>query len=189
MVDLIEREQGAIAAMLTVTAEAYGLGDDEFDDADPGVGPGLPGATTVLGLCFAACALVIAGLPPLAGFLGKFAMLSAALGSGGLAAGGVAPVALVFTGLVVFSGLAALVALSREGIRTFWASDKDEMPAVPLIEIAPVVLLLALTVAMAVKAGPVMRYMEATASALDHPHVYVRGVLGAAPAEPGEDGG
>ena len=132
---------------------------------------------------------VIAGLPPLAGFLGKFAMLSAALGSGGLAAGGVAPVALVFTGLVVFSGLAALVALSREGIRTFWASDEDEMPAVPLIEIAPVVLLLALTAAMAVKAGPVMRYMEATASALDHPHVYVRGVLGAAPAEPREDGG
>ena len=31
---------------------------------------------------------------------------------------------------------------------------------------------------MTVKAGPVMRYMEATASALNHPHVYVRGVLG-----------
>ena len=40
---------------------------------------------------------------------------------------------------------------------------------------------------MTVKAGPVMRYMEATASALDHPHVYVRGVLGAAPAEPASE--
>jgi multicomponent K+:H+ antiporter subunit D len=189
MVELIEREQGAVAAMLTVTAEAYGLGDEDFEEAGAGIGPGVPGATSVLGLCFIACALVIAGLPPLAGFLGKFAMLSAALGSGGLAAGGVAPVALVFTALVVLSGLAALVALTREGIRTFWAAEEEEMPTVPLIELAPVVLLLALTVAMTVKAGPVMRYMEATASALNHPHVYVRGVLGSAPAANREAGG
>jgi multicomponent K+:H+ antiporter subunit D len=181
MVELIEREQGAVAAMLTVTAEAYGLGDEDLAEVEMGVGPQVPGATAVLGLCFAACALVIAGLPPLAGFLGKFAMLAAALGSGGLAEGGVAPVALVFTALVIASGLAALIALAREGIRTFWAAEEEEMPTVPLIEIAPVVLLLALTVAMTVKAEPVMRYMEATASALNHPHVYVRGVLGGAP--------
>ena len=34
---------------------------------------------------------------------------------------------------------------------------------------------------MTVKAGPVMRYMEATASMLNHPHVYVEGVLGTEP--------
>ena len=37
---------------------------------------------------------------------------------------------------------------------------------------------------MTAKAGPVMRYMEATASALNHPHVYVQGVLGTAPSAP-----
>ncbi len=52
----------------------------------------------------------------------------------------------------------------------------------PLIELAPVLVLLALTAAMTVKAGPVMRYMEATASTLNHPHVYVQGVLGTGPA-------
>jgi multicomponent K+:H+ antiporter subunit D len=180
MADRIEHEQGAVAAMLAVTAEAYGLGEEEFDEPEERVGPAVPGATTLLGLCFATCALLLAGLPPLAGFLGKFAMLSAALGSGGLAGGEIAPLAVVFTALLIVSGLAALVALVREGIRAFWA-DAGELPPVPLVEIVPVVLLLALTVAMTAKAGPVMRYMEATASALNHPHVYVQGVLGTAP--------
>jgi multicomponent K+:H+ antiporter subunit D len=107
-------------------------------------------------------------------------MLTAVLGSGSLAAGGVANVAFVFTGLVIVSGLAALIALVREGIRSFWASD-EAMPTVPLIELVPVVVLLALAAGMTVQAGPVMRYMESTASALNHPHVYIRGVLGPAP--------
>jgi multicomponent K+:H+ antiporter subunit D len=124
--------------------------------------------------------LLLSGMPPLAGFLGKFAMLTAVLGSGSLAAGGVANVAFVFTGLVIVSGLAALIALVREGIRSFWASD-EAMPTVPLIELVPVVVLLALAAGMTVQAGPVMRYMESTASALNHPHVYIRGVLGPAP--------
>ena len=48
-----------------------------------------------------------------------------------------------------------------------------------LIEIAPVVALLAVTVVLTVEARPVMRYMQATADALHRPEVYVEGVLGA----------
>lgn len=185
MVELIEREQGALAGILTVTAEAYGLADDlPFDEdeirEETAAGPGVASATTVLGICFIACALLLAGVPPLAGFLGKFAMLSAALGSVE-AHGAIPDVALAFTGLVILSGLAALIALVREGIRTFWASEEEELPAVPVIELGPVLVLLALAIAMSVKAGPVMRYMEATASTLNHPHVYVQGVLGTEP--------
>ena len=99
----------------------------------------MPGATTVLGLCFAACALLLAGLPPLAGFLGKFAMLSAALGSGGLAAGGVAPSRSSSPALVIVSGLAALIALVARGHPHLLGLEDEELPAVPLVEIAPVV--------------------------------------------------
>ncbi len=191
MVELIEREQGALAGILTVTAEAWGVGDDmPFDEdeireetaaaAATGPGPGVASATTVLGICFIACALLLSGMPPLAGFLGKVAMLSAALGSVQVD-GRISNVALAFTGLVILSGLAALIALVREGIRTFWASEDEELPAVPVVELGPVIVLVALTVVMTVKAGPVMRYMEATASALNHPHVYVEGVLGTEP--------
>ena len=51
-----------------------------------------------------------------------------------------------------------------------------------MIEIAPIVLLLALCLALTVQAGPVMRYMEATAQSLHAPRDYVRSVLPAPPA-------
>ena len=89
------------------------------------------------------------------------------------------PLALAFMALVIFSGLAALVALLRVGIQTFWVPSEEEVPKVLLIEIAPVIALLAITVALTVEARPVMRYMQGTAAALHRPEVYVEGVLGA----------
>jgi multicomponent K+:H+ antiporter subunit D len=181
MADLLERNQGGVAAMLAVTAEAYGFGDEELDADEPTAELALPGTMTVLGLCFAACALLLAGLPPLSGFVGKFALLSGMLNPGGLGAPDAAatPLGLAFASLVIFSGLAALVALLRIGIQTFWVPSEEEVPKVLLIEIAPIIALLAVTVAITVEANPVMRYMQATAAALHRPEVYVEGVLGA----------
>jgi multicomponent K+:H+ antiporter subunit D len=180
MIELMERDQGSFATVLAVTAEAYGFGDEEVDQAEPEVEIAIPGTMTVLGLCFSACALMLAGLPPLAGFVGKFAMLTAVLNPGGMGSGGTASlVGLGFTGLLITSGLAALIALLRVGIQTFWVPAEDQPPKVLLIEILPVVTLLALTVAMTVQAQPVMRYMSATARALDQPQIYIDGVLGA----------
>jgi len=181
MVELLEREQGGVAAMLAVTAEAYGFGDEELDTGEPTAELAVPGTMTVLGLCFSGCALLLAGLPPLSGFVGKFAILSGMLNPGGLGSGdaAVTPLALAFTGLLIFSGLAALVALLRVGIQTFWVPAEEEVPKVLLMEIAPVIALLAVTVAITVEAHQVMRYMQATSAALHRPEVYVEGVLGA----------
>jgi multicomponent K+:H+ antiporter subunit D len=55
------------------------------------------------------------------------------------------------------------------------------VPRVLLIEIAPIAFLLALTLALSVLGGPVMRYMDATAHALHAPAAYVQEVLSAAP--------
>ncbi len=189
MIELMERDQGSFATVLAVTAEAYGFGDEEIDAGEPDAALAVPGTMTVLGFCFVVCALLLAGLPPLSGFVGKFALLSAVLNPGGLGSGGAAPVmGLVFTALLIISGLAALIALMRVGIQTFWVPSEDEPPKVLLVEILPIVALLGMTAAMTVQAQPVMRYMEATAQALAEPSIYIEGVLGAPRVEADPDG-
>ncbi|TKA94794.1 monovalent cation/H+ antiporter subunit D [Cereibacter changlensis] len=169
------REQGSIAAMLALTADAFGI-----DDEGPELGLAIPATLTVLGLCFAACTLLLAGMPPLAGFVGKFAMLSSALNPANIAfRNDVTPAAWVFTGVLLLSGLATLVALVRVGVQTFWANE-DDVPKVMALEIAPVIGLLALTVLLTVEAQPVIRYMDNTARALNRPEIYTNGVLQAA---------
>ena len=52
------------------------------------VGVAIPGTLAVLGVCFAACGLLLAGLPPLSGFIAKFALLAAMFDPDRSAAGG-----------------------------------------------------------------------------------------------------
>ena len=178
MVELIERVRIEGADILAVTMEAYG--DDEDDEAEGEVGVIIPGAMAILAVSFAVCAMVLAGLPPLSGFLAKFAMISPMLNPEGLAvANDVSGPAWVLSSLLIVSGFAALIALVRTGINTFWATLADAPAAVRLIEIVPIVTLLVLCVAMAVMAAPLMGYMDAAAQALYNPAGYINDVLAA----------
>jgi multicomponent K+:H+ antiporter subunit D len=137
----------------------------------------------VLGLAFIGCALVIAGLPPLSGFIAKFALLSAALNPSGMTQSG-GTVRTATWGLLVIlimTGLATLIAMTRAGIRAFWAAPDREVPRVRVIEMAPVATLLILCALQTIQAGPVMRFMQAAADSLYTPGDYVRGVLGQKP--------
>ena len=78
---------------------------------------------------------------------------------------------------MVFSGFAALVALTRTGINTFWATMSDTPAPVRVVEMAPVLLLLGLAVTMTIMAGPAMDYMQAMASALHNPAGGIDAVL------------
>ncbi|KFC70648.1 Na(+) H(+) antiporter subunit D [Devosia sp. LC5] len=178
LVELLERIRVEGADILAVTLEAYG--DDDEEDEVQEVGVVIPGALAVLGVSFAICALVLSGLPPLSGFLAKFAMISPMLNPEGLATvNEVSASAWWLAGLLIFSGFAALIALSRTGINTFWATVSEGPAAVRVIEILPVIVLLGLCVIMVVLAGPIMTYLEAAANALHAPAGYIADVLGA----------
>lgn len=171
--ELVERVRAAGADILAVTADAFGITDEEGRDEDETPGAAIPGAMAALAFAFAGGALVIAGLPPLPGFVGKFAMLSSLL-----ARDAVPPSVWVVCTLVLVSGLAAIVGIGRAGVRIFWAGEGVATPKVRLAEMLPVAALIALCAVMVVAAGPAMRYTDAAAHALHARAEYVREVLG-----------
>ncbi len=177
LIEPMSREEGGIAALLALTADAYGIDQPEEDGA-PEVGLAIPGTLMVLGLSFAGCVLVLAGLPPLSGFIGKVAMLSGLLGNPALPPW----LGWGFGALLLLSGFATLIGLVRIGIQTFWASD-GAVPKVFALEIVPVIVLLSMLVLMTLKGQDTLRYMEDTAQALLNPSVYANGVLAAPSVE------
>lgn len=179
LIELVERGREPGADVIAVTREAYGEEDELEEPAEVGIA--IPATMGILGLAFIGCALVISGLPPLSGFITKFAILTAALNPPSGAASTASWVLLL---VLILSGLAALIATMRAGIRAFWASPDRTVPRVRLIEIAPVAALLLLCAIQTVQAGPVMRFMQATAQSLHAPHNYIRSVLGSAAERP-----
>lgn len=181
LIELVERAREPAADLLAVTMEAYG---DETDDSegheDEEVGVAMPGALAILGVSFGCVALLLAGLPPLSGFIAKFAMLTGMLNPNGLGVPAVIPGHIwLLVALVILSGLAALVAMMRSGIRIFWAPLEVIIPRVLVVEVAPIVALLALCTVLAVQGGAVLSYADAAAQALHAPSSYIQSVLGA----------
>jgi multicomponent K+:H+ antiporter subunit D len=171
LVELVERGRAPGADVLAVTAEAFAAADNDDEDED-GVGTAIPAATALLGLAFAACAIMLAGLPPLAGFVGKFAMLNALFELGPASA-----TSWTMLALLLVSGLATVVATGRAGVRRFWASSDVSVPRVRVVEFAPIVVLLALCAALTLQAGASMRYFDEAAQALYAPARYIDDVL------------
>ena len=184
LIELVERGREAGADVLAVTREVYGE-EDELEESEE-VGIAIPATMGILGIAFISCAVMISGLPPLSGFIAKFAVLTAALNP---PAGAVPVSGWILLLVLILSGLAALIAMTRAGIRAFWAAPDRTVPRVRLIEIGPVAVLLLLCAIQTIQAGPVMRFMQATAQSLHAPQDYIRGVLGSAGNWPSVPGG
>jgi multicomponent K+:H+ antiporter subunit D len=179
VVELLEREQDSASAVLAVTLEAYGDGEEEKEAEEFEVGRIMPGSIAILGIGFSIVSLVLIGLPPFSGFLSKFAILDAIIGPGAAELDGFVLMRTMLAVLLVLSGIVALVALSRMGIRTFWAPVEPLVPRITVTETAPILFLLGLLLALTVMAGPAMDLFLATAQDLHDPYLYLDAVLGA----------
>jgi multicomponent K+:H+ antiporter subunit D len=169
-------------AAFFLLADVIARGRGELGDR---LNPGLavPQAALVGGLFFLT-ALLVAGLPPLSGFLGKFLVLRAVLSdpSGGTLWAWV-------LGLVLTSSLLALVALARSGSVLFFSAETRVHaaglgPDTRAQGLAPIAGLLALCVALTLGAEPVTRMAQATAEQLLAPRGYVESVLGSGSGAP-----
>jgi multicomponent K+:H+ antiporter subunit D len=114
-------------------------------------------------------------LPPLSGFIAKFAILSSAIAIASPGDSSVQSWALVAT--LLAAGLVGIIAFTRIGIRIFWSTTGQAVPRVRVIEAAPVAFLLVICVGLTVAAGPAMKYLDATAAALHTPRTYIDAVL------------
>jgi len=167
----------------------YRLEDRESadDDADDYAlaGQAIPAATAFLGLSFIGCALMIAGLPPLSGFIAKFAMLGALLDTGAVAAAtrpmAAASMRITLFAMLLVSGLLSTIALSRAGLRHFWSPHDRAQPRLRIIECLPITLLLLTCAALAIRAEPVLRYTRDAAQGLVDPARYIDAVMSATP--------
>lgn len=173
LIELAERIRPPGAALLAITMEAFAIEDKPEEP----VGVGIPGTLAFLGLSFAACALVIAGMPPLSGFVAKFSLFHAMLDTAENA-GSVAWTTWLLIALIVLGGLAAIISLTRLGVRTFWASGVLTPPRLQVSEAFPVGVLVLLCVLLTVRAEPVFGYLGRTADGLLHNAAYVDRVLG-----------
>lgn len=188
VVELLERVPIEGADTQAVTIEAFGDDDDEDAGEVEEISVAIPRALAVLSICFGLCVLLLAGLPPLTGFVAKFSLLSAMLNPAGLGENG--PVAVStwwLVGLLIFSGFAALLALTRTGINTFWMTLEGHPAPVRVLEIVPVILLIGVCVAMTVMAGPIMNYLGAAAAELHAPAAHIADVLQAPLTVPHEE--
>lgn len=172
LIELVERVREPGADVLALTAEEFG--EDEADVAMPEeIGIAIPATMAVLGLAFTCCALLLAGLPPLPGFIGKFGVIASLLEADAVPAS-----AWVLFALLLGSGLAAVIGMGRAGVRIFWASGDGAVPRVRVTEMTPVVLLLVLAGALTLHAGEAMSYLSQAAQALHAPRGYIEAVMG-----------
>lgn len=171
LIELTERIRPPGAALLALTVEAFVIEDKPEDP----VGVGIPGTLAFLGLSFGACALVITGLPPLAGFVAKFSLFHAMLAA---APAQVPASTWLLIALMVLGGLAATIALMRLGVRTFWASGVVTPPRLQASEAVPIGVLVVLCVLLTVQAGTVFDFLGRTTDGLVRSHDYSLRVLG-----------
>ncbi|MCK0508680.1 monovalent cation/H+ antiporter subunit D [Aromatoleum anaerobium] len=175
VIEMAERGRAIAADLLAVSFEAFGLQDPQDPrQIESVVGFPIPAAMAFLGLAFILCGVLLTGLPPLSGFVGKFTLLVAAIAFEP-GAGSNAPQPWLFVAALLLSGFAGVVALSRIGVRIFWGTERS-VPQLQWTEAVPVTALLLLCVALAGGAGPAMTYFNATARYLEG-RGYVEAVL------------
>lgn len=141
---------------------------------------GLVSRAPLLAVAFIVPALSLAGIPPLAGFVAKLALIRAALEAGQYVLGG----------LVISVGLLTMVAMTRIWTNAFWGHDgeitwADESEGGGTVAVRvrtslviPALVLGAFSVLLGIGAQPLLAAAGVAASGLLDPSAYVSAVTG-----------
>lgn len=161
LIELLNRARGTNAPVLgePVFSDEY---RDPYEDGMPDDTQGnvvIPAALALMSGGFFICALLLIGLPPMSGFIGKFAIMSSILN-----ADGADQQAWVLIGVLTVSSLMTMIAMVRIGIEVLWAPSETPPPKVAPVEFVSIAGLIGVCILLAIFSGPAMRYMEQTAT-------------------------
>jgi multicomponent Na+:H+ antiporter subunit D len=136
---------------------------------------GLAHRAPVIAVLFLLPALSLAGLPPFSGFVAKLALVEAGMDTG----------AYVIVGVSLAVSLLTLFSMTKIWANAFWGepvaaaslSAATASTPAPRLMVAATTALAALSVAIAVAAGPLYRLSERAAADLLDPTAYIDAVL------------
>lgn len=176
LLELVERRdhEASVQAVVEPVFDDEYTGARSVTDADE-IGMVIPASIAILGGGFVFCALLIAGLPPLSGFIAKFALIHGLLNLDAV----VPPSIWLLVAMLIISGLAIMIATTRAGIDLIWTPSANPPPPLRLAEAFPVGFLLLICLGLMVFAGPVMQYMDRTGQSIQDRQGYINSVLGA----------
>jgi multicomponent K+:H+ antiporter subunit D len=155
---------GGLFLLADLIARQRGDAEAELDKEQPVVQPALLGALFFIG------AIGIAGLPPFAGFAAKVYILKSALPY---------PAAYWMLGLILGTGLLAIVSLSRAGSAIFWRTGAAQSTGekAGLLSLSSASALVLGTALLMLVAGPGTDYTRATAAQLADRGSYIEAVM------------
>ncbi|WP_340560668.1 Na+/H+ antiporter subunit D [Streptomyces sp. GSL17-111] len=164
-----------VAGLVVVATGTASLSRMEKGDKDHVVPPGV-------GLLFAVAALSLAGIPPLSGFVAKFALLRAAVAHGGAGAYALAAAALLTSLLTLYAMVrvwrAAFTGPARQAPEERGGGPGPAGRSSSVLTVAATVCTVLAGLTVTVGAGPLADLSERAADALVHGDVYREAVLG-----------
>lgn len=178
LAELIERIHPTRNKILAISFEAYEV--DEKTEVSSGFV--IPAAMAFLGLSLIACSMIIAGLPPLSGFIAKFGILHQLLQSSPVEA---AHWLLIV--LLIAAGFGGIISLVRFGVRNLWVSHNEKPPALKVTEASPILLILAVCIGLVIFAGPLSKLFERVAADAVNTPAYIESVLERQPVMRGDN--
>ncbi len=178
LIELLNRARGSTAPAISLPVFSDEFRDPYEDGTETDeIGIVIPASVALISGGYILCALLLAGLPPLSGFVGKFAVMAGVISS----AEQVSPLGWTLIGMLTLSSFGMLIAFARAGIEVLWASGDRPAPRVTPVEFLAISVLLLAAVALSVEGGLAMRFVTSTSVWLHAPLEYVDAVL--APAE------
>src|SRR3546814_13095592 len=112
------------------------------------------------------CSLLLSGLPPLSGFIAKFAIIDGLLRF----QESITPSTWTFIALIILSGLAILVTMTRAGIDLLWTPVDRPQSHLSIIEAVPIGILLAVCLALRSAERRVGKECVSTCRSRGHPY-------------------